>query len=148
KLIKQENHHADQQNEKLHRHFQQSVHNHSHLTFLHRFPRKIALNLTLVGSEIRKREKSSTDDSAPNRISIVEIKAKIQNVHFSARRCNLHCISEINSVRKRENQNYKSNRHSAHHNRHLLFLCYIYRFCSAGNGVNYHQNAENDIQVN
>jgi hypothetical protein len=54
-LIKHENNRAEQQNEKLHRHFDRGGEEQAQTALFERAPRKISLNLRLVCSEIRKR---------------------------------------------------------------------------------------------
>src|ERR671925_582955 len=82
-LIKHENNRAEQQDEKLHRHFYYCVEKQSETTLFKRAARKISLYLGLVRSEIRQRQKKSADQARPERISLVRIEREIDAFQFA-----------------------------------------------------------------
>src|SRR5690606_37814615 len=70
-LIEHENQNSDQQNQELHRDFQERAHQKRRASLIHRFRRQEPLNLALITAEIAEHQKKSADQTRPDRVFFV-----------------------------------------------------------------------------
>jgi len=61
-----------------------------------RFSGQIALDLALIGSEVRQREEHSSDEPAPDVVAIVPVEGSGDGVKLSGSARQLYCIEEGN----------------------------------------------------
>ena len=80
-LIKHKHHHADEQDQNLHRDFDEGAHQQRRAAFADRFSRQKALHLALIATEIRQHQKQSANQSGPQRVSFVQVEAGIHGFH-------------------------------------------------------------------
>ena len=71
-LIEEKDHHAEEQDEKLHRHFHDGVEEQADAAGAQRTAREIALHLRLIGAEIGEREEKIRPECRTRRCSAVD----------------------------------------------------------------------------
>src|SRR4029077_3186175 len=82
-LVKHEDNRAEQQNEKLHRDFHRGVEEQTEPTLFERASREVSLDLRLVSSEIRQREKKTSDQARPKGIPPVRVDRETDGLQFA-----------------------------------------------------------------
>src|ERR1700686_2850299 len=82
-LIEKKNHRAEEEDEKLHRHFHDRVEEQTDPARAQRTAGEITLHLRLVGAEIREREEEPAENPRPDSVAPGGIEGKIDRLEFS-----------------------------------------------------------------
>src|SRR5450432_669812 len=73
-LVKAKNQYAYQQDQELHRHFYQAIHQQTHTALCNRTGGKVPAYLRLIGTEIRKGQEEPANNAAEKIILITPVK--------------------------------------------------------------------------
>ena len=82
-MIEEKNHRAEEEDEKLHRHFHDRVEEQTDPARAQRTAGEITLHLRLVGAEIRERKKEAAENPRPDSVAPGWVEGKIDRLEFS-----------------------------------------------------------------
>ena len=147
-LIKHEDHCAEQQDEELHRHFENRVEKEAEPARTKRIAGKVALNLGLIGPKIGKGEKESADETGPESVALMRIGRKIDRLKLAQFSGGEQRVIEGNLRGQLVNDHSERDGHSGEDDQHLVTLGQTNDCRAAGDDVKDNESAgEPDGQV-
>lgn len=129
--IEDEDKDADVQDRELHGDLEDAVEEQTEAAFGDGAAGEVALDLGLIGSKVRERKKKSACDPRPKGVAVVEIEAKVKDIHASER------AREGGGIAKRDvgwqaiDDDQGGDKHPDHDHDHLLFLSLANSLCAA-----------------
>ena len=140
-LVEHEHQRAEQQDEELHRNFEQSVEHEAEAALAQRRAAEVALHLRLVGAEIRERQEQAAEEAAPERVACVGVEGEVDRLEFP------ECAREFERVRgQARDEDGEGRDHAAEDDAHLPFLREVHGRAAAGDGVDNHDDADDEDQ--
>ena len=82
-LVEDEHHRPQQQDEELHGDLQHGVEHEAEPALAERCPREVALDLRLVGAEVRKREEEAPEQPRPERVPPARVDREVDPVELA-----------------------------------------------------------------
>ena len=144
-LVEDEDHRADEEDEELHRHFDHAVDEQAEAALGDRRAGEVALDLRLVGAEVRERQERAADQARPEVVLRLRIELEVDRVEASHPSGHAERFDERDVLRQRVDGDDQRDGHPAEGDQELMDLRPADRFRAAGRGVDHDQQSDHDV---